>query len=597
LPDDDLVDVALLLTGAVAAALGAALLVAAARRTSARARGTPVAHVSVVALLLLSLDWSDGDWPAWQVAAVFVGWVVVLATFPDGHAEPRWMLWFVSAYVALAVVRVGTGGDFESSTWAPLLLAGVAVAGGAQIWRYRRRASVIERESTRWLVLGLVLTVTLLLAAQLTGLADAPAPGTWWWEASRAVGLILPASAALGLLLPSQLSVDPLVEWATVTCASAITLLTIYVVTNPALGAGWAAALTAAAAAPLTFGFRRLAERLVYGAEAGPALTRLGRRLEDSLGPDDVAQTVAEAVREGLGIPYAAVDLTRGPTAEAGVRRGDLVLEAFPVDYQGSQVATILATPRAGEARLTRRDALVLERLARRTGAALHGAGVVGELRTARERLVRTREEERRRVRRDLHDDLAPTLAGLGMSAAAISSLIDSDPERARRLSSEITGGIRRASRQVREIAYDLHPADLDRLGLVETLRERIVRHGPDTPVITLQAPEGDLMLAAAVETAALRIVQEAVTNTRRHSGATHCSVSISRVDGHLDIEVADDGNGLTPGTRPGMGLRAIEERTEEIGGRCELISSPSGTTVRVSLPTSEGSDDQSPSR
>jgi signal transduction histidine kinase len=325
----------------------------------------------------------------------------------------------------------------------------------------------------------------------------------------------------------------------------------------------------------------------VYGAEAQPALARLGDRLEDSVDPDDVAQTVADAVRSGLSVPYAAVTVDPAATAEAGTATDESALEPFPVSYQGRRVATIAVAPRAGEAALTPRDRVVLQRLARRAGAALHGAGVVAELRAARERLVLAREEERRRIRRDLHDDLAPTLAGLGMSVAAASSFARTDPARAQSLAAELQEGIRRAAVQIREIAYDLRPPELDDHGLVATLRHRVCHTSPGDPLtVAVSAPGERLPLPAAVEIAALRIVQEAVANARRHSDATRCDVTLRTADGQLTIDVSDDGRGIAPGTTMGIGLRSIEERADELGGRSELTSGPSGTTLRVALPT-----------
>jgi signal transduction histidine kinase len=196
----------------------------------------------------------------------------------------------------------------------------------------------------------------------------------------------------------------------------------------------------------------------------------------------------------------------------------------------------------------------VLDRLAKRAGAALHGAAVVAQLRTAREDLLRAREEEHRRLRRDLHDDLAPTLAGLGMRSAAVATLITTNPTEAARAAEGLEAGIRRAAEQVREIAYDLRPRLLDDRGLVEAVRDRLLRDvEPANLSVTVEADDLG-RLPAAIEAAAFRIVSECVENVRRHAQASACVVTLRRNNGNLHVEVSDDGHGMARARSPASG-------------------------------------------
>lgn len=230
--------------------------------------------------------------------------------------------------------------------------------------------------------------------------------------------------------------------------------------------------------------------------------------------------------------------------------------EEFPVVYHGEDLGTLLVAPRPGEATLTDHDRALVRYLLGPAAAALQATRAVSELVEARTRVVLAREEERRRLRRDLHDDLAPTFAGLGLGAAAIGELSRHGDRRITETATELLDGIRGANRQIREIAYDLRPPVLDDQGLVAAVRDRL---GTRTiPEIVIDAPEERLALPAAVEVAALRIVQEAVTNDRRHAAATRCTVRIIPEPGELHVEIVDDGRGPGRTVDPRRGGSAV---------------------------------------
>ena len=210
-------------------------------------------------------------------------------------------------------------------------------------------------------------------------------------------------------------------------------------------------------------------------------------------------------------------------------------------------------------------------------------------LATSRRRIVAAREEERLRLRRDLHDGLGPTLAALGLKIDRARAEIGSDPDRAEALLDEIRQDLRSAIAQIRGISRELRPPSLDSLGLAGALQQQLAAiRGPDGPSIDVAA-DGIDGLPPAIEVAAYRIVVEAVSNAVRHSGAERCSVTL-RIDDHvLEIRVEDDGTGISRGAI-GIGTRAMYERAAEVGG--ELLVEPGlsgGTVVRASLPIGSG--------
>jgi signal transduction histidine kinase len=212
------------------------------------------------------------------------------------------------------------------------------------------------------------------------------------------------------------------------------------------------------------------------------------------------------------------------------------------------------------------------------------------ELQVSRQRLVAAREEERRRLRRDLHDGLGPSLATLAMRLESATDLIRDDPDQAAALVARLSDQARDDIGEVRRLVEGLRPPALDQLGLVSALRHRAAEHTEGSGRVpvpwTVEADDALEPLSAAVEVAAYRIVVEAVTNVQRHSGAERCTVRLTRDASHLAIEVADTGSGLAADRRPGVGLSSMRERAEELGGSFEVAArEEGGTLVRVRLP------------
>jgi two-component system, NarL family, sensor kinase len=218
---------------------------------------------------------------------------------------------------------------------------------------------------------------------------------------------------------------------------------------------------------------------------------------------------------------------------------------------------------------------------------ALHAVLLSQELQRSRERLVAAREEERRRLRRDLHDGLGPILTAVTLKADAARSVLAAAPDRTDALLAELRGDAKQAIGDLRRIIYDLRPAPLDELGLLGALGEQVDRFGHQGLLVTLQAPPALPVLPAAVEVAAYRIVTEALTNAARHAHASRASVTVSVADGFC-LEVQDDGTAATAnghGWRPGVGLVSMAERVAEVGGTLQAGPTPAGGRVHAMLP------------
>ncbi|MEU6023299.1 histidine kinase [Micromonospora sp. NPDC047134] len=347
---------------------------------------------------------------------------------------------------------------------------------------------------------------------------------------------------------------------------------------------------------PLRNRVQRGVNRLLYGDRDDPyaMLTRLGSLLERTGQPHAVPALLADTIAKSLRVPYVAVEVddpeggdppgggaTRWPQVAHGTPTTSV--ERFDMLIHGDRVGQLVVAHRRTGDRFTPMERRILTDVARQATVAVATARLIRQLRQAREGLVLAREEERRRLRRDLHDGLGPTFAGMSMQVRAASKLSTGTPRLGQILDS-LADDLRTCTAEVRRLVDQLRPAALDQ-GLESALRMECRRF--DGPQLTTDLQvEGDLRsLPAAVEVAAYRIVAEALSNVVRHAQAGRCEVRVRRGEGLL-VEVADDGVGVS-GPRPGgVGLDSIRHRATELGGSCEITpAAGGGTLVRVRLP------------
>jgi signal transduction histidine kinase len=218
----------------------------------------------------------------------------------------------------------------------------------------------------------------------------------------------------------------------------------------------------------------------------------------------------------------------------------------------------------------------------------MHSRSLTDDLRRARERLVLAREEERRRLRRDLHDGLGPALAGLMLKVDNARALVPTAPAVAESDLLTLRGDIQATVLDVRRLVEGLRPPAIDELGLGPAVTQAVDRlTGRSATVAEVAVPHPMPAVPAAVEVALYRIITEAVTNVVRHTDAATCAVTVVMADRALVATIADDGGGLRgPGSaQGGNGLSTMRERAEELGGTLEIRSGPTGTTVTATLP------------
>lgn len=558
------------------------LAVAVARRRCAALPALAVAALLVeLALHRIGIDSGGAVW--------FAALPLLLAVYPDGRFVPRWFVAPVVASLGIGVAVLVTRGAVTDAAWfAPWVGLAQALMVAGQVYRYRRRASTAERESVRWAILGLLVCV--LCFALLAAAAGPIGEGSPTAVALADLAVLpAPVGAAIGLLRPRVVNADAPLRIVLAVALAAPVLAVAYGVTLAVAGGWWGAAVVAAAAVPVIRFAAWASAWVVYRGrrDGAAAVTDLGRRLDAQPQARLVPETVLRTVVDSLHLDGAALRGTG--ILDAAVGDVGKHVEEFPVVYQGEQLTVLAVAPRRGETELTGHDRRVLRLLAVHAAPALHGARALDELTTTHARMLHAREEERRRLRRDLHDDLSPSLAGLRLGAAAVARrAAGTDPELAR-LAADLQDDIAGAVAQTREIAYGLRPPILDDLGLVAAIAGRI--HGPDELAVHIDAPTEPLDLPAAVDLAALRIVQEAVSNVRRHAGATRCTVALARHGDTLVLRVTDDGVGLPERLRPGLGLSSIRERATELGGTVEFgVVDGGGACVDVRLPAGRAS-------
>ena len=313
---------------------------------------------------------------------------------------------------------------------------------------------------------------------------------------------------------------------------------------------------------PLRDRLQKGVNRLMYGERDDPyaVLGRLSERLEGVVASQRVLPTIVETVADALRLPYAAIALKDGEQVRLAAEyvrspatepRNANEVEILPLVYQMDVIGQLILAPRAPGETFSQADRRLLETIARQSGVAAYNVRLTQDLQRSRERLVTTREEERRRLRRDLHDGLGPVLAAMSFKLDAMHNLADRDASAVQKMASELKRQMQDALADIRRIAYDLRPPALDELGLVGALKAHITAANQLQGLqITLEAPDNPPPLPAAVEVAAYRIALEALNNVSRHAGAHHCSVRLSLPD-DLCLEILGDGRGL-----PGAGSK-----------------------------------------
>lgn len=349
---------------------------------------------------------------------------------------------------------------------------------------------------------------------------------------------------------------------------------------------------------PVKDQLQRAVSRLLYGSRDEPyqALSRLGQQLESAVAAPAVLRTIAGTVGSALRLSYAAVELyasngTLLRRAEIGSPPGNCHVR-LPAVAGGELIGQLFIAPRPPATEFAESELRLLTDLARQAAPTLQALRLTVELEQSRQGLLRARAEERRRLQRDLHDGIGPSLAGLTLQIGAARALLTAGNHRqaADRLVN-IERQLADCAADVRQLLSALRSPLLDSLGFLGALHyqaERLSAAG--RPNITITTPPDLPGLPAAVEEASLAIVSEAMTNVARHADAPHCDVNITIMNSALQILVVDDGCGFPAGAPSGIGLPSMRRRAAELGGSCRIGPHPAagGTRVQVSLPLTQ---------
>ncbi|MGH3384418.1 MAG: sensor histidine kinase [Nocardioidaceae bacterium] len=469
----------------------------------------------------------------------------------------------------------------------PLVIL-VGIIAGLRIVRLAWTATGIERDQLRWRAFGVVLALVLFPLAVTEALPLA---------VNLIDGLLFTATLVIPIVRYRLWAIDTIIRR-----SAAYLLVTVLVAgVFAALAAGVAALagervglVTAAVITALVFGpavrrSQHLVDELFYGHRSDPyrALSDLSQHLDAVAAPGTVLTTVVTTVADSLRLPYVAIERPGEGSvlAQHGERQPtDAEPGRWPLVSQGTDVGALVAAPRRGESTLDDRDRAVLAELARQAGAAVHAEALTADLAASRQRVVEAREEERRRLRRELHDGLGPLLTSVGLNLDVIRAQLTEGQGDPLALLARAKDASSQAIADLRTVVHSLRPPAIDDLGLVGAITAHVRRLG-DGSRIDIEVETHDVpALPAALEVALFRIAVEGVTNVVRHADARACRVRLRAADGIATVEVVDDGaaDGSWP---PGVGIVAMRERVSELGGTLEIGPTKEGGRLRASFP------------
>lgn len=577
----------------------------------------------------LAEGWPGAAWGLWVFSwmwlphSVLLG--VALLLFPDGVVRSRWHRTLIvvaaaplAVAMAWAAVRPGvilTTPDHPDGSPTGLVnplgidgLAGIREAMGALVlvitlpatlipmvwtaWWWWRSAE-LRRRQFRWATL--VQLAWLVVTPIVLGI-----PGELGPALAIATTLGTQALFVVAILQWQAYDVDVVVRRSVLAASMAAVALAVYgaVVVLVALVVGSTgtvpsaigATVAALALGPLSTRIRIVVNRLFFGRRDDPysVVSELGRQLAVSAEADDGLTAVTVALAAALHLPYAAVIGRDGRELATSGKpsHGDRLVDR-PLVHQGETVGALRIELRRGSDELVPAEVELLDNLAHQIGATVVAGELLDGLRAAQERLVLAREDERRRIQRDLHDGLGAELAAVMLKLDAARNHISSEAiDDADDLVGSARRDLARAVGDVRRLVYSLGDPTLASLGLAAAARDQ-VRSLTQGTALKVTFTAGDLPpLQAATEEAAYRIIGEAVTNVVRHADASRCEVTMGADATWLLGTVDDDGRGVGPDAPIGVGRRSMRERATELGGDLDIETGPAGgTRVRLRLP------------
>lgn len=461
------------------------------------------------------------------------------------------------------------------------LLAAIFVAGLSR-WR---------RQARSWLLgCGLLAYAGLFIGAWIWD-RDEPIPGRRLPLQLLSPWMLIPVAVVVGVLSHRQFKMRAVMRRSIVYAVLMIAVFIVYLGVTAMVGTALrgapvpgavTAAVVAVCFAPAWNRLQRMTDNLVYGWRQDPL--RVMAELNDRFAADDhldllpaAVATVAAAVRAD-GATIVRPDGTILAIAGEDPPR----YLALPLRFGGADIGELRVSRPHGE-EYSAADLRFVSALSAQLAVVLSATDLNEALEAERNRVVAATGDERDRLRRDLHDRLGPSLAGMALGLQALSGLIGGPKEPAMAVVERLRSEAGTAVEDIRRIIDGLRPTVLDTANLTQA----VLRHADGLNAALPVDVTADRLpvLAPEIEAAAYCIITEALTNVARHAQAHHAEVTISAGEA-LHIAVRDDGHGMrADGRTPGVGLKSMRRRAEALGGGLAVDSTGGGTTITATLP------------
>ncbi|MBD2760846.1 hypothetical protein IEE94_15200 [Yimella sp. cx-573] len=539
---------------------------------------------------------------AWVFMFLWITWVAYL--LPDGHHSSRfarrWVHMCLLGVVGFLIGAVGSdpdgfrqanGGAAPPLVWLPpavsaalgavgLLFVVAFLFGGVMaVVRRLRRSKGEARRQLLWLVLGAIPVPITLLVGWTFHFVLHRDGGSAFDVLLATMAIALPVCIGIAVLRHRLFDIELVLSRTLVYVTLLLFAIAVYAAAlaiadkllgNDDAGGVLAVAIVAIAVHPAYSLVRTRIERLVYGLRSAPqdAIRLLSERAK-AADPHGIVDAVTDAVREAVH----AKTVVLGPPGSG-----------TPVEYRGEHLGDLAVETYPGHT-LSSVDKALLCDLAQYAAVLVKSERLNAELRESRSQLVTGREEERKRLRRDLHDGVGPSLAAIVLKLNAAQSRPDARARDA--ILAEAREEVKSAIGEIRRLVDDLRPPAIDEVGLVDAIRQRADSLAGEVSFEVVGVTTRPL--PAAVEVAVFRISAEAMTNVVRHSGASRCRVELTACNGELELTVSDNGRGAGHGRHDGVGFNSMRDRAAEVGGTLTIANrAEGGTVVSAVLPLSD---------
>ncbi len=551
--------------------------------------------------------------PAFFKAFALASTQIFFFMFPNGRFAPAWtkpaaIVWAFISLMCLFFPFIPFnpvyGFTWDRTPLASLLvyLFSVSIGMYVQIYRWRYVYTPTEKLQVKWVLWGATLMFVVGATLRYTRPPSSLLPeiNTLTRVIATVPAIALTYSFSRSVQQYKLLELNPVLSQTLVWLIMTAIVVIVFVIIvsgfsiifplQSAIPTAIATGLVAILFQPLRLRIQKQINRRIFGMRDDPwvIMNKLYEQQKAAGLPNVLLNQITETIAQMLKLPYIVIEVGDAENARVLTQYGSPQSDPLPFEmvYQSKVVGRLIVVPRAAGETFNKQDVQLLNSIAQQVATAVQLVIVNSDLQHSRENLVTAREEERRRLQRDLHDGLGPKLAAHTINIGTARSQLFTNPDEADILLERVETEIAHAVTEIRHLIYALRPPALDQLGLVHAIEEFAATNRSSMLNITVDAPTKFVRLPAALEVAIYRIVQESVTNVVRHANAHTCTIKLA-IDDEISLEILDDGQGLPePNRKVGIGLTSIRERAEELGGRCLITSHiGAGTSILIYLP------------